>query len=191
MYLLTERQGVEARHHAAAGRHGPRLPPERPGRPLLPGAQHDQVHPHRRQDRVEPGAGPRGDLRVGQAADLAGQHLDADSSGANVFKRVDEPGVQIEVNSTVVGWDDHTLYAQRVRNYTNKPIDVEVRRTLPAATSSSAARWRPRTSTTRRSSTRPRCKPGRRPDLLYEVLQHQGRNAKQTTSPSRTAEVKP
>ena len=27
--------------------------------------------------------------------------------GANIFKRVDEPGVEIEVNSSVVGWDDH------------------------------------------------------------------------------------
>ena len=51
--------------------------------------------------------------------------------GADVFKRVDEPGVQIEVNSTVAGWDDHTLFDQRIRNYTKKPIDVEIRRTFP------------------------------------------------------------
>ena len=38
----------------------------------------------------------------------------------NVFRRVDQPGVQIEVNSSVAGWDDHTLYSQRVRNYTQE-----------------------------------------------------------------------
>ena len=40
--------------------------------------------------------------------------------GANVFRKVDEPGVEIEVNSSVAGWDDHTLYSQRVRNYTEE-----------------------------------------------------------------------
>ena len=49
-------------------------------------------------------------------------------NGTSVFRRVDEPGVQIEVNSTLAGWDDHTIYAQRVRNYTAKPIDLEIRR---------------------------------------------------------------
>ena len=53
--------------------------------------------------------------------------------GADVYRRVDEPGIQIEVNSSVAGWDDHTLYVQRVRNYTTKPIEVEVRRTIAGA----------------------------------------------------------
>ena len=51
--------------------------------------------------------------------------------GASVFRKFGEPGVAVEVNSSVVGWDDHTLYSQRVRNYTKKPIDLEVRRDLP------------------------------------------------------------
>ncbi len=76
--------------------------------------------------------------------------------GADVFKQVDEPGVQIEVNSSVAGWDDHTLFAQRIRNYTKKPIDAGDPPHACPATSSSAASWRRRTSTTRRSSTPPR-----------------------------------
>ena len=39
--------------------------------------------------------------------------------------------MQVEVNSTVAGWDDHEVYTQRIRNYTAKPIDVEVRPTFP------------------------------------------------------------
>ena len=31
----------------------------------------------------------------------------------------------------MAGWDEHTIYVQRVRNYTAKPIEVEVRRTFP------------------------------------------------------------
>ena len=49
-------------------------------------------------------------------------------NGADILRRVDEPGVQIEINSSVAGWDEHTLFAQRVRNYTKKPIDLEIRR---------------------------------------------------------------
>ena len=52
-------------------------------------------------------------------------------NGANVFERINQPGVNIRVNSSVAGWDDHTLFAQRVRNYTKKPIDLEIRRTFP------------------------------------------------------------
>ncbi len=39
-----QQQGIEARHHAAAGRHRPRLPRQRPRRPLVPDAAVDQVH---------------------------------------------------------------------------------------------------------------------------------------------------
>ena len=44
----------------------------------------DQVHPHRRQDRVEPRPRSRSDLRVGQAATLARQHLDAARRGGRL-----------------------------------------------------------------------------------------------------------
>ena len=40
-------------------------------------AQADQVRAHRRQDRAESGRGPRGDLRAGQAANVARRDLDA------------------------------------------------------------------------------------------------------------------
>lgn len=51
--------------------------------------------------------------------------------GANVFRRVDQAGVQIDVRSTVAGWDDHSTYAQRIRNYTAKNIEIHVRRAWP------------------------------------------------------------
>ena len=51
-------------------------------------------------------------------------------NGANIFRRVGQAGVQIGVNSSVAGWDDHEVYSQRVRNYTAVPIPVEVRRSF-------------------------------------------------------------
>jgi hypothetical protein len=100
--------------------------------------------------------------------------------GADVFRRVDEPGVQIEVNSNVVGWDDHTLFAQRVRNYTKKPIEVEIRRTLPGhivfRSSLGAKNFDFQTV-----EYQGKVKTMEKASLVYEVLQHQGRNAKQNS----------
>ena len=53
------------------------LPPERPRRAELPGGPGRQVRAHRRQDRVESGPRPGGDLRTGQTAIVAGCDLDA------------------------------------------------------------------------------------------------------------------
>src|SRR5260221_2842369 len=53
-------------------------------------------------------------------------------NGVNVFHKLDEQGFRAEPNMTVVGWDDHETYSQRVRNYTTKPIELEIRRPLPA-----------------------------------------------------------
>jgi len=50
-------------------------------------------------------------------------------NNANILRRVDDGAGAIEVNSSVVGWNDHTVFAQRIRNYTPKAINVEVRRT--------------------------------------------------------------
>ena len=36
-------------------------------------------------------------------------------------------GQRIDPNYTVAGWDDHHQWIERIRNYTDKPIDVEIR----------------------------------------------------------------
>ena len=110
--------------------------------------------------------------------------------GADVFRRADEPGVQIEVNSTVAGWDDHTLYDQRIRNYTNKPVDVEVRRTFPGhiVFRSGLGAQNHDFQTVQYTAM---VKAGQKSDLLYEVLQHQGRNAKQNNVTVEELPMKP
>ena len=90
------------------------------------------------------------------------------------------PDVQIEANSSVVGWDDHTFFAQRIRNYTKKPIDVEIRRTLPGHIvfrSGLGAKNFDYQTVEYHATVKPMEKAG----LTYEVLQHQGRNAKQNS----------
>jgi hypothetical protein len=111
-------------------------------------------------------------------------------NGTDVFRRMDEPGVQIEVNSSVVGWDEHSLFDQRIRNYSKKPIEVEIRRAFPGHVifRSGLAAKSHDYQTAEYVAT---VKPGQKADLLYEVLQHQGRNAKQNNVTVEGVEMKP
>jgi len=110
--------------------------------------------------------------------------------GTSVYRRVDQPGVEIEVNSSVVGWSDHTLYSQRVRNYTKKPIDLEVRRTFPGHVvfRSELPAKNHDYQTVEYTAT---VKPAEKVDLLYEIIQHQGWLAKQQNVTIERAPVKP
>jgi len=110
--------------------------------------------------------------------------------GANVFKKVGEPKVEIELNSSVAGWDDHMIYSQRVRNYTKKPVDLEVRRTFPGHVvfRSELAAKNHDYQTVQYTAT---VKPAAKVDLLYEIIQHQGRLVKQSNVTIELAPVKP
>jgi hypothetical protein len=109
---------------------------------------------------------------------------------ANTFLRVGQPGVQIAVNSSVVGWDDHEVYAQRVRNYTAKPIEVEVRRTFPGHVVFRSS-LKPTLFDYQTAQFTAGVQAGQKVDLLFEIVRHQGRNAKQNNVTLEAAEIKP
>jgi hypothetical protein len=99
-------------------------------------------------------------------------------NGVNVFHKLDEPGFRAEPNMAVVGWDDHEVYTQRIRNYTARPIDVEIRRTLPGHVVF-RSRLDPKLhdfQTVEYTTTVPA---GKHTDFLQEIIVHQGHNAKQ------------
>jgi hypothetical protein len=107
--------------------------------------------------------------------------------GTDIYRQVDQPGVQIEVNSAVAGWQDHALYSQRIRNHTTKPIDLEVRRTFPGHVvfRSELPAKNHDYQTVEYTAT---VKPAEKVDLLYEIIHYQGRDAKQnnvTIEPSK------
>ena len=111
-------------------------------------------------------------------------------NGVNVFHKMDEQGLQIEQNMSVVGWDDHEIYSQRVRNYTAKPIELEIRRTLPGHVAF-RSQLNPKLhdyQTVEYTATVPA---GKRVDLMQEVVRHQGRNAKQNNVTLEAADVRP
>ena len=65
-------------------------------------------------------------IKLKTSRDNIWMHVD----GVPLFHRVDDGAARIDVKSSVVGWDDHQLFTQRIRNYTSKPIEVEVRRSF-------------------------------------------------------------
>lgn len=109
--------------------------------------------------------------------------------GADVYKRADDRDVKIDIHSTVAGWNDHELYAQRVGNYTGKPIELEIRRRYDGHVifRSDLDPTPHDYRTVQFTRTVP---PTKRTDLVYEVVRLQGRNATQnnvTIEPAKLA----
>jgi hypothetical protein len=113
--------------------------------------------------------------------------------GVNVFREVrGGQGIDVDERSTVAGWDDHEIYTQRIRNYTTKPIDVEVRRTFPGHVKfRSALKPSPTLHDYQTVQYTAAAKPGEKLELTYEIVRLNGRNAKQSNVTLETAEVKP
>jgi hypothetical protein len=108
----------------------------------------------------------------------------------NVFRQVDDGALQIEINSSVVGWDDHEIYTQRIRNYTPKPINLEIRRSFPGHVLF-RSQLNPLPHDYQTVQFTANVDAGKRADLLFEVLTHQGRNAKQSNVTPEAAPVTP
>ena len=89
-----------------------------------------------------------------------------------------EHGHQIHPDYSVVGWDDHEQWVERIRNYRDKPIDVEIRMNFNGHvifTSDLA----PKLHDYRSPQFAARIKAGKKKDLGYDVTYKQGINRKQ------------
>jgi hypothetical protein len=51
--------------------------------------------------------------------------------GGNLYRKLGEDGFKLELDSQVAGWDEHTVYRQKIRNYGKKLIKVQIRREYP------------------------------------------------------------
>jgi hypothetical protein len=99
-------------------------------------------------------------------------------NGTNLFRRADQPGLRIDVNSSVAGWDEHALYCQRVRNDTQKPIRLEVRRAFPGDVLF-RSELEAKNHDFQTVEYTAAVQPGEKAELLYEVVHRQGYNARQ------------
>lgn len=108
-------------------------------------------------------------------------------NGTDVFRQVGG-GIDIEVNSSVVGWDDHEVYTQRIRNYTAKAIDVEVRRAFPGHVAFRSS-LNPTLFDYQTVQFSANVQPAQKADLLFETVRRQGRNARQNNVILEKAEI--
>ncbi len=96
-----------------------------------------------------------------------------------IVRRVDDGAVDIDINATIVGWDEHSLYTQRIRNYTAKAIEVEVRRSYAGHIEFKADLPNLKLFDYQTPEYTVSVDAGKKADFLHEVTLHQGRNAKQ------------
>jgi autotransporter-associated beta strand protein len=125
-------------------------------------------------------------IKLRSARDNIWMHL----GSVDVFRRVDDGAGDFDINSTVAGWDDRSIFSQRIRNYSTRPIDVEVRRPWDGHVVFRSA-LNPVLHDFRTPQFTATIPAATKTDLLFEVLHHQGRNARQNNVTLETAEVKP
>jgi len=99
-------------------------------------------------------------------------------NGLDLFRRVDDGAARIEVNSSVAGFDSHEVYTQRIRNYTDKAINVEIRRTISGDITFRSG-LNPALYDYQTVELKTSVDAAKKADLLYEVVQHQAHNAHQ------------
>lgn len=109
--------------------------------------------------------------------------------GVDVFRQIGGP-VEVEVNSSLAGWDDHAVFTQRIRNYTARPIEVEVRRSYNGHVTFVSNIPGIKLFDFRTVEFTTTVNAGQRADLLHDVVTSQGRNSKQNRVELRQGEVK-
>ncbi len=111
-------------------------------------------------------------------------------NGENTFLKLGDNAAVVEQNLSVVGWNDHEFYTQRVRNYTNKAIDLEIRRPWDGHVIFRSG-LNPKLHDYRTVEFNATVPPGERADLLFEIVRRQGHNATQNNVTLEAAEIKP
>jgi len=96
----------------------------------------------------------------------------------NVYRRVDDGHIKVDHNATVAGWDEHRIYVQQLKNFSGKPVKVEIRRQITGdAVIKSDLKLKKHDFQTFEVHTK--LASGEHQELLYEVLNRKGRNARQ------------
>ena len=110
-------------------------------------------------------------------------------AGENTFLKLGDNAATVEPNLSVVGWNDHELYTQRIRNYTGRAIDLEIRRPWDGHVIFRSG-LNPKLHDYRTVEFNATVPSGERADLLFEIVRRQGHNATQNNVTLEAAEVK-
>jgi len=105
--------------------------------------------------------------------------------GVNVFYNPQQ-GHRIQIDDTVVGWDDHQQWIERIRNYRDKPIALEFRHRFEGHVIFSS-HLDPLLHDYRSPQFSATVDPGGKEELEYELIFRQGHNRKQDSVTLRDA----
>jgi hypothetical protein len=95
-----------------------------------------------------------------------------------VYKKVGEGLFKVDHDARVAGWDEHELFSQRIRNYSNKEIRVEVRRSYSGDVTF-RSKLKAKSHNYRTVEFKADISAGDKRDLKHEVIIRNGYNAKQ------------
>lgn len=98
--------------------------------------------------------------------------------GTDKFQLVGDDARREEANSSVVGWNDRLSYQQRIRNYTSRPINVEIQRPYDGHVTF-VSDLAPRLHDFQTVELATQVAPGEKKVLDFTIVQHLGTNAKQ------------
>ena len=141
-------------------------------------------------DKIELNLGPDPEVRFElRKLKVSRDNLWLQVIGQNQFRKIGSDLVKIEENSSLVGWDEHEVYSQRIRNYSGKEIQVEVRRAWPGHIVFRSL-LEPTLHDYQTAEFKSRVPAGSIADLGFEVVRHQGRNSKQANITLESAEIK-
>jgi len=142
-------------------------------------------------DKIELNLGPNPEVIFELIKQRSGRdNLWVQINGTNQYRQIGGNNVVGVQNTSVAGWDDRIIFDQRIRNYTSKPIDVEIRRTYPGHVVF-RSQLEPKLFDYQTAQFQARIGAGDKKDLLYELVQHKGYNDKHQGMSLETAEVKP
>ncbi len=109
-------------------------------------------------------------------------------SSGNLYRKLGEDGFKLELDSQVAGWNEHTVYRQKIRNYTRKPIHVQIRREY-AGDVVFRGRLNPTLHDFQTVQFETGIPAGGKAELDYEVIARLGYNQKQNRVELQTGEV--
>jgi len=142
-------------------------------------------------DKIELNLGPNPEVAFELIKQRSGRdNLWVQLNGTNRYQQIGGADVVRVQNTSVAGWDDRILFDQRIRNYTSKPIDVEIRRTYPGHVVF-RSQLEPKLFDYQTAQFQSRVAAGEKKDLLYELVQHNGYNDKHQGMSLEAAAVRP
>jgi len=142
-------------------------------------------------DKIELNLGPNPEVIFELIKQRSGRdNLWVQINGTNQYRQIGGNNVVGVQNTSVAGWDDRIIFDQRIRNYTSKAIDVEIRRAYPGHVVF-RSQLEPKLFDYQTAQFQARVGAGEKKDLLYELVQHKGYNDKHQGMSLEAAAVGP